>query len=128
MVHGVRASPETVSWGDFDSSTAPVRYVGSGDIVVLAGITHYAGDAPGWTTDDGVREIHERNPPAICGPGSHIVPTHVVNRKERMNCTLPEDSFPPFNGRFDPSVVISESVRQVAGSKQPGDEPEAHDR
>ena len=72
-IHSIRADPETVNWGYFDNTETPVCNIESGDIVELEGITHHAGDAPGYMMDEAVREIYEGIPPAERGPGSHIV-------------------------------------------------------
>jgi acetamidase/formamidase len=71
--HVVRATPETVQWGAFDPSVAPVLRVGSGDIVVVECLAHHAGDAPDLMMDDGVRAVYEGILPEQRGPGVHIV-------------------------------------------------------
>jgi hypothetical protein len=46
--HGIRATLDTVQWGAFDGSVAPVCTVSSGDIVRIEYLHHHAGDAPDY--------------------------------------------------------------------------------
>ena len=71
--HLVRATPDTVQWGAFDASVAPVRRVSSGDIVRIECLAHHAGDAPDLMMDEGVKAVYDGIPKEKRGPGVHIV-------------------------------------------------------
>jgi len=73
QTHIVRATPETVQWGGFDASLAPVHRVHSGDVVLVECLAHHAGDAPDLLFDDGVRAVYEGIPREQRAPGVHIV-------------------------------------------------------
>ena len=77
--HEIEATPETVNWGFFDNSQAPVCRVESGDIVRIETVSHHAGDAPDHMMDEGVRAIYDGIEQADRGPGVHILtgPIHV---------------------------------------------------
>jgi len=70
-LHELPATPETVHWGYFDSSLAPVLTVQSGDLVQLETVTHQAGDAPDLLMDDGIWRIF--NEVGDRGPGPHLL-------------------------------------------------------
>jgi acetamidase/formamidase len=71
--HIVRATPDTVQWGAFDASVAPVERVSSGDIVMVECLAHHAGDAPDLMMDEGVQAVYDGIPADKRGPGVHIV-------------------------------------------------------
>jgi acetamidase/formamidase len=73
QTHVLRATPETVQWGAFDASVAPVKRIRSGDVVMIECLSHHAGDAPDLMMDDGVRAVYDGLPPEERGPGVHIV-------------------------------------------------------
>ena len=73
QTHDLKATLETVQWGAFDSSVAPVCYVNSGDIVNIECLCHHAGDAVDLLMDDGIRAIYDGIPPEKRGPGVHII-------------------------------------------------------
>jgi acetamidase/formamidase len=70
-LHELPATPETVHWGYFDGTLAPVLTVASGDLVRIEALTHHAGDAPDLLMDDGIErvfaEVDDR------GPGPHLL-------------------------------------------------------
>ena len=43
--YGLRATPDTVHWGYFDRSLAPVLRIRSGDLIAVETFTHHAADA-----------------------------------------------------------------------------------
>lgn len=73
------ASPQTVAWGHYDASDAPVLVVQSGDIVVMhtlltnspAGLAK-AGVAPGDIQAE-LRAVYDGVPASARGPGGHIL-------------------------------------------------------
>jgi len=71
--HEIRAMLDTVQWGAFDGSVAPVCTVSSGDIVRIECLAHHAGDAPDYMMDDAIRAIYDGIPEDRRGPGVHIV-------------------------------------------------------
>ena len=83
MLHIVKATPETVHWGYFDATRAPVLKVKSGDCVQIEAITHHAGDAPDLMMDDGVKRIFTETPESDRYPGVHIMtgPIYVEGAK-----------------------------------------------
>lgn len=70
-VHRLPATPDTVHWGHFDRSLAPVLTVRSGDLVEIETLTHQAGDAPDLLMDEGVEAVYERVQDR--GPGPHVL-------------------------------------------------------
>ncbi len=82
-LHDLRATPETVHWGYFSASLAPVLRVASGDIVRAEAVTHHAGDAPELMMDEGVDAIFSGIPPGDRNPGVHIMtgPIHVADAR-----------------------------------------------
>lgn len=83
MLHVVKATPESVHWGYFDATRAPVLKVKSGDCVQIEAITHHAGDAPDLMFDEGVKRIFEQTPESDRYPGVHIMtgPIYVEDAK-----------------------------------------------
>ncbi len=73
MLHVIKATPETVHWGYFDATRAPVLKVKSGDCVQIEAITHHAGDAPDLMFDEGVKRIFDETPESDRYPGVHIM-------------------------------------------------------
>ena len=72
-LHTLRATPETIHWGYFDASIAPVISVRSGDLINAEAVTHHAGDAPALMMDEGVAAIFNGVPEADRNPGVHIM-------------------------------------------------------
>ena len=72
-LHTLKARPETVHWGYFDASIAPVLKVKSGDLIQAEAITHHAGDAPELMMDAGVTAIFDGVPESDRHPGVHIM-------------------------------------------------------
>ncbi len=69
----LRARPEVVHWGYFDSALKPAIEIESGDIVSLEAITHQAGDAPHLLMDEQIREIYDAIPYSDRDPGVHLM-------------------------------------------------------
>ncbi len=67
----LKATPETVRWGNFDKSKEPVLTIRSGDIVSMELLSHRAGDAPDLMMDEGVKEIYQQVKQRT--PGCHII-------------------------------------------------------
>ncbi|WP_114913290.1 acetamidase/formamidase family protein [Acidibrevibacterium fodinaquatile] len=78
-LHEIRATPETVHWGYFSASLAPVLRVASGDVIRAEAVTHHAGDAPELMMDEGVSAIFAGVPVEDRNPGVHILtgPIHI---------------------------------------------------
>jgi acetamidase/formamidase len=72
-LHTLRATPETVHWGYFDSSLAPVLTVRSGDLVQAEAITQHAGDDPDLMFDPAIETLFREIAPADRHPGPHIM-------------------------------------------------------
>jgi acetamidase/formamidase len=72
-LHSLRATPETVHWGYFDASLAPVLTVRSGDLIQIEAITHHAGDDPDLMFDSSVEALFRHIPPEERRPGPHIM-------------------------------------------------------
>ena len=72
-LHSLRATPETVHWGYFDASLAPVLTVRSGDLIQMEAITHHAGDDPDLMFDSTVEALFRDIPPEERRPGPHIM-------------------------------------------------------
>ena len=72
-LHRICATPETVHWGYFDASRAPILRVKSGDLIQAEAITHHAGDDPDLMIDAGIKAIFEGIPPEDRNPGVHIM-------------------------------------------------------
>jgi len=83
MLHVVKATPDTVHWGYFDATRAPVLKVKSGDCVQIEAVTHHAGDAPDLMFDEGVKRIFDETPESDRYPGVHIMtgPIFVADAK-----------------------------------------------
>ena len=73
MLHVLPARKETVHWGYFSASQAPVLKVKSGDLVQIEAVTHHAGDAPDLLMDDEIRRLYRDVPEADRNPGVHIM-------------------------------------------------------
>ena len=73
MLHVVKATPDTVHWGYFDATRAPVLKIKSGDCVQIEAVTHHAGDAPDLMFDEGVKRIFDETPESDRYPGVHIM-------------------------------------------------------
>ncbi|CAA9483662.1 MAG: Bll3346 protein [uncultured Solirubrobacteraceae bacterium] len=86
--HLIRATPDTVQWGAFDASVAPVERVSSGDIVRIECLAHHAGDAPDLMMDEGVKAVYDGIPREKRGPGVHIVTGPVYVEGARPGDTL----------------------------------------
>ena len=69
-MHSVKASPETVVWGNFDNARRPVLSIKSGDIVSMELLTHRAGDAPEMM-DEAVAAVYAAKTEK--GLGCHIL-------------------------------------------------------
>jgi acetamidase/formamidase len=82
-LHRLSATPQTVHWGYFDPSIAPVLRIKSGDLVQAEAITHHAGDAPELMMDEAVTRIFKEIPEDDRNPGVHIMtgPIHVEGAK-----------------------------------------------
>ncbi|MFT4198401.1 MAG: acetamidase/formamidase family protein [Pseudoxanthomonas sp.] len=78
-LHRLEATPDTVHWGYFDPSLAPVLKVKSGDLIQAEAVTHHAGDAPELMMDEGIARIFREIDPTDRNPGVHIMtgPIHV---------------------------------------------------
>ena len=72
-LHDLPATPETIHWGYFSASLAPVVTVASGDIIRAEAITHHAGDAPELMMDEQIKAIFEAIPAADRNPGVHLM-------------------------------------------------------
>lgn len=72
-IHTLNATPETVHWGYFDPTIAPVLTVKSGDLIQAEAITHHAGDAPELMMDEAVTAIFDGIPEEDRNPGVHIM-------------------------------------------------------
>ncbi len=70
-LHCLPARPDTVHWGFFDPSLAPVLTVQSGDLVQIEAVTHHAGDAPDLLFDEGIERIFDEVQDR--GPGAHLL-------------------------------------------------------
>ncbi|MDX6656527.1 MAG: hypothetical protein QOH62_1320 [Solirubrobacteraceae bacterium] len=70
-LHHLPATPETVHWGYFDPSLAPVLTVASGDLVRIEALTHHAGDAPDLLMDAGIERVFDQV--GDRGPGPHVL-------------------------------------------------------
>jgi acetamidase/formamidase len=70
-IHALAATPETVHWGYFDPSLAPVLTVSSGDLIEIETLTHHAGDAPDLLMDAGIERVFEEV--SERGPGPHLL-------------------------------------------------------
>ena len=70
-LHDLPATPDTVHWGYFDPSLAPVLTVDSGDIVRVEALTHHAGDAPDLLMDEGIERVFDQV--GDRGPGPHLL-------------------------------------------------------
>jgi acetamidase/formamidase len=73
MLHELKARKNTVHWGYFDASLAPVLRVRSGDLVQIEAVTHHAGDAPDLLMDDAIRQLFRDIPEDDRNPGVHIM-------------------------------------------------------
>lgn len=71
QLHDLSATPQTVRWGYFDNTVAPVLTVESGDLVRIEAITHHAGDAPDLLMDAAIRAIYADVTDR--GPGPHVL-------------------------------------------------------
>ncbi|SOC38400.1 formamidase [Salinicoccus kekensis] len=72
-LHVLEADSETVHWGHWDNSLAPVLTVESGDFVFVETITHQAGDAPELMMDETTKEIYRNIPEETRKPGPHLL-------------------------------------------------------
>jgi acetamidase/formamidase len=72
-LHHLKATPNTVHWGYFDATLAPVLRVKSGDLIQAEAITHHAGDDPELMMDEGVTAIFREIPESDRNPGVHIM-------------------------------------------------------
>ncbi|WP_110928589.1 acetamidase/formamidase family protein [Bacillus massiliglaciei] len=83
VLHTLPANPQTVHWGYFDQSIAPVLTVKSGDLIHVETITHHAGDAPDLLMDETIEEIYRAIPPEQRNPGPHLLtgPIYVQDSK-----------------------------------------------
>ena len=70
-LHHLPAAPETVHWGYFDASLAPVLTVASGDLVRIEALTHHAGDAPDLLMDAAIERVFDQV--GDRGPGPHLL-------------------------------------------------------
>src|SRR5439155_695503 len=70
-LHHLPAAPETVHWGYFDASLAPVLTVANGDLVRIEALTHHAGDAPDLLMDDAIERVFDQV--GDRGPGPHLL-------------------------------------------------------
>jgi acetamidase/formamidase len=70
-VHDLPATPQTVHWGYFDPSLAPVLTVRSGDLVRVEALTQHAGDAPDLLMDEGIERVFDEVQDR--GPGPHVL-------------------------------------------------------
>lgn len=76
--HHLEATPQTVHWGHWDASLAPVLHIWSGDTVTIDTLSGEPADMPpGGPTLPGHAAVHEENP---SGPGPHFLtgPIHVA--------------------------------------------------
>ena len=73
MLHSLKATVDTVTWGYFDNSLKPALTARPGDLVEIETLAHHAGAAPDLMMDDGVRAVYEGIPADKRGPGVHIV-------------------------------------------------------
>jgi acetamidase/formamidase len=71
VLHRLPATPETVHWGYFDASLAPVLTVSNGDLVEIETLTHHAGDAPDLLMDEGIERVFSGVQDR--GPGPHLL-------------------------------------------------------
>lgn len=72
-LHRIRATPETIHWGYFDASRAPIVRVKSGDLIQAEAVTHHAGDDPDLMMDAGVKAIFDGVAADDRNPGVHIM-------------------------------------------------------
>jgi acetamidase/formamidase len=72
-LHTLRATPETVHWGFFDASLAPVLKVKSGDLVQAETVSPHAGDDPDLMFDSGIEALYRGIPEKERHPGPHIM-------------------------------------------------------
>jgi acetamidase/formamidase len=72
-LHTLRATPQTVHWGYFDASLAPVLRVRSGDLVQAETISPHAGDDPDLMFDPAIEALYRGVPEAERYPGPHIM-------------------------------------------------------
>jgi acetamidase/formamidase len=70
-LHDLPATPQTVHWGYFDPSLAPVLTIASGDLVRIEALTHHAGDAPDLLMDAGIERVFDQVRDR--GPGPHLL-------------------------------------------------------
>jgi acetamidase/formamidase len=72
-LHHLPATPNTVHWGYFDATLAPVLTVRSGDLIQAEAITHHAGDAPELMMDEPIQRLFREIPVTERSPGVHIM-------------------------------------------------------
>ena len=79
MLYDLPARKDTVHWGYFSASLAPVLKIKSGDIVRVEAVTHHAGDAPDLLMDSDIRQLYREIPESDRNPGVHVMtgPIHV---------------------------------------------------
>lgn len=73
MLHYLKAKPETVHWGYFDSNITPRLHIKSGDFVHIETVSQHAGDAPDLMMDEGISKIYDEVPVEDRNPGVHIL-------------------------------------------------------
>jgi acetamidase/formamidase len=72
-LHELRATADTVHWGYFSASLAPVLTVKSGDLIRAETITPHAGDDPDLMLDPAIEALFAAIPPEQREPGPHIL-------------------------------------------------------
>src|SRR5580704_10713285 len=72
-LHQLKASPQTIHWGYFDASLAPVLKVRSGDLVQAETISPHSGDDPDLMFDTAIEALYNGVPIAERSPGPHIM-------------------------------------------------------
>ena len=82
-LHRLNANADSVHWGYFDPTLAPVLRVNSGDLIQAQAVTHHAGDAPDLMMDDAITGIFNDVPVNDRNPGVHIMtgPIYVEDAK-----------------------------------------------
>jgi acetamidase/formamidase len=82
-LHQLRATAQTVHWGYFSASIAPVLTIESGDLVEIQAVSHHAGDDPDLMFDAGIEALFAGVPTEERRPGPHIMtgPIYVKNAR-----------------------------------------------
>jgi acetamidase/formamidase len=88
-VHELPATPQTVHWGYFDPSLAPVLTVRSGDLVRVEVLTQHAGDAPDLLMDEGIARVFDEVQDR--GPGPHVLTGPIAVESARPGDVLQVD-------------------------------------